>query len=100
MFPSVTKNKLYIHCMDITPAIEFPISTVEKSVMLATLCSKPVVINDKIHQTIIINFPDSLFSLYVLQIVKHTNMLHKMPRARSSIGDSATFNLVAWVIIS
>ena len=71
-------------------------SAVANIVMLATLCSNPLVIKANKHQNTIISLPDSLFILIEQSTAKQTSRLHKIPFTKSGI--KSPFILVAAVL--
>lgn len=52
----------------------------DNKVILAILCSKPMVINANRHQKIIINFAILDWNLKEHHTARQTNILHKIPR--------------------
>ena len=59
--------------------------------ILAMLCSNPQIMKIRIHQTIMISLPDSLFILVAHQTARQTQILHRMPLNSILSGDNATF---------
>ena len=66
-----------------------------KSVIFATLCSKPVEKNANRHQKIMKSFAVSDFVRYPDHTAKQTRMLHKIPLINNSSGAAVTFAIAA-----
>ena len=71
-----------------------------KSVILATLCSNPAVINAKRHQKTIISLAVSSFNFIPAKTARHTKMLHKIPLKNNSCGRAATLAFETFTIKS
>ncbi len=68
----------------LTAAVPGDKSEIVSSVILSTLCSKPVVINMNKHENIIISFEISSLHLKVHHTAKQTNILQNNPLKNNS----------------
>ena len=66
----------------------------EKIDMLAMLCSKPEVTKAKMHQNIIMSFPDSDFIFMLHHVARQTKVLHKTALQNISVVEREIFESV------
>ena len=66
----------------------------EKIDMLAMLCSKPEVTKAKMHQNIIMSFPDSDFIFMLHHVARQTKVLHKTALQNISMVEREIFESV------
>lgn len=79
IFPSVTTMMLYKYPITLTSATPGESNPTVKSVILATLCSNPAVINTNKHQNIIINLATSFLQRKLHHTAKQTSILQSTP---------------------
>src|SRR5699024_4353018 len=83
IFPIVASRTLYTYW----PILTYPFARATPIILiLATLCSNPQTMKTKIHQKIMISFPDSVFILVAHHTARQTRILQRMALASRGIG--------------